>query len=222
MKALIVDDNPINNLILEDILLQLNIDVVASSSIWHAITTYNSGVFDLVITDLVLPDEDGYDLAMHVYSNSRGKVPILSSSINRVEAEFSNIFYGSIFKPFCRKTIFDTVSPIIIASSRSGPIMPDKQISTTKNYTQELIKSANTDLLKVQSSIQVRDFNQAIKTLHRVKGALLTLNSDPNSISSVEKLNYLLTQQHTNINIPPSQTQILISKILHSLSTQST
>ncbi len=222
MKALIVDDNPINNLILEDILLQLDIDVVASSSIWHAIATYNSDDFDLVITDLVLPDEDGYDLAMHVHSNSEGKVPILSSSINQVEADFSGIFYDSIFKPFCRKTICDTLTPLIITYSRSEPTISDKPISTTNKYTQELIMSANTDLLEIQSSIQVKDFSRAIKTLHRLKGALLTLNSDPDSISSVEKLNYLLTQQHSNKNISPSQTQIFISRILHSLPTKIT
>lgn len=92
MKALIVDDNPINNLILKEILLELNIDVVSTLTICNAVSIFNSEHFDLVITDLTLPNESGYDLAMHVYSNSLGKVPVFSSSVDSVENNYLDFF----------------------------------------------------------------------------------------------------------------------------------
>ena len=62
-KILLVDDDPNVNEVLELMLSQIGYDVTAVSHGQEAITLFKQGNYDLVITDLGMPDVSGWDVA---------------------------------------------------------------------------------------------------------------------------------------------------------------
>ena len=222
MKALIVDDSPINNLILKDILLELNIDVVSALSICNAISIFNSEHFDLVITDLTLPNESGYDLAMHVYSNSLGKVPVFSSSVDSVENRYLDIFSGSFFKPFCRQEIIELLRGSNLKSMSLSDVRASQTQLNTEKYLEALIISTNKDLEDVQSHIQQNDFNAAKKVIHKLKGAILTIDPASKALCSLEELHSLFSGSHiSHTDFELIKVEKLLRKVSRTLSQKS-
>ncbi|NOI23441.1 response regulator [Vibrio mediterranei] len=193
IRALIVDDNPINNLILEDILSDLGIDVVVESSVVSAISTFNNSSFNIVITDIVLPSESGYDLAMHVQSNSNGKIPIISSSIEPIENRYEELFSGSITKPFEREHIAQLLTELQL-SSQEFENLPPTATQIINEYAPELISIAKQDASKLKALVRSNDISMSKRALHQLKGAISTIAPDSYAIHHIEKIDQLLTE----------------------------
>ncbi|MFC5077339.1 Sensor protein TorS [Vibrio thalassae] len=193
IKALIVDDNPINNLILKDILSELGITVIAESSVVAAIVKYNSTPFNIVITDIVLPNETGYDLAMHVHANSNGMIPIISSSIEPIESQYKHLFFGNISKPFDR----DSIASLIMTLQFNNQTLETLPATTTQiisKYAPQLISTAKQDASKLKALIKSNDIDMAKRTLHQLKGAIYTIAPESNAIHHIETIDQLLTE----------------------------
>ena len=89
-KVLIVDDVSENRVLLEEMLESLQFDVVSSHDGEDAYIKAKEKVFDIVLTDIVMPILDGYGLLKKLKADSQYRnVPILavSASIMRDEKE---------------------------------------------------------------------------------------------------------------------------------------
>jgi len=63
---LIVDDHPVNRMLLKQQLELLAIDVVAVDSGAAALKLWQNGHFHIIITDCHMPEMDGYELTRHI------------------------------------------------------------------------------------------------------------------------------------------------------------
>ena len=77
---LIIDDEPgISNLIREA-LMRFGYTVATASSGWQALRCLQDTAFDLVVTDMYLPDLDGACVIRHIRRSERPHTPVIGMS----------------------------------------------------------------------------------------------------------------------------------------------
>lgn len=86
LRVLVVEDNPINQLILRDQLVSLGCDVDMVSDGKRALRRWQEGVFDVVLTDVNMPNMSGYELASTLRQMGCN-TPIIGASANAMNNE---------------------------------------------------------------------------------------------------------------------------------------
>lgn len=80
-RILVVDDNPTNVQFLLDLLQMVGFEVHSAAGVTQALAVHAQRPFDLVITDLVMPDRDGFDLIHAIRSGAHAPhTPIIVAS----------------------------------------------------------------------------------------------------------------------------------------------
>src|SRR5690242_15684183 len=95
-----------------------NIDVVAYPDAATALTNIEQGKPDVVITDVIMPDKDGYEVCQHIKQHPRlGNTPVIlmSGVVNRAVAEkaFSVKADELIRKPFQPQDLITRVKHLL-------------------------------------------------------------------------------------------------------------
>ncbi|MBH5319685.1 response regulator [Paenibacillus sp. GSMTC-2017] len=92
-RILAIDDDPVNLTVLKSILNEVKYDIVTATSGEEAIPLLESGIWDLIITDVMMPQMSGYEVTHAVREQySRSELPILlltaRSRMEDIEAGF--------------------------------------------------------------------------------------------------------------------------------------
>lgn len=91
ITVLIVDDHPINRMLLRQQLELLGIHVEAADSGLPALKLWQNRHFDLVITDCHMPDMDGYELSRQIRAIEQQagtkRIPIIAWTANVLSEE---------------------------------------------------------------------------------------------------------------------------------------
>ena len=89
--VLLVDDHPVNRMLLKQQLLLLGLQVESASSGVPALPLWRDGNFDLLITDCHMPEMDGYELTRNIRNierlESRPRMPVLAWTANVLSEE---------------------------------------------------------------------------------------------------------------------------------------
>ncbi len=113
-------------LVIDDEKMILNVIEIALTTVGHkveiaedgkeGITKFDEGIFDLVITDLIMPKIDGSGVVRHIRNSNRKWTPIigLSGSPSLLE----NIDVDSVLaKPFPIKTLLNEIADLASISA---------------------------------------------------------------------------------------------------------
>lgn len=88
LKALVADDNKLNQQVAKLLLEDLNLDVEVVENGLEAVTTFENGQFDIVFLDCQMPELDGY-AAAHVIKKLQEQrethIPIIAMTANALE-----------------------------------------------------------------------------------------------------------------------------------------
>ena len=76
-RILFVDDNKEFLGIASPVLNKAGYDVVTAENGNEAINKFNESSFDAVITDVVMPTTNGYELARHIRNTAGGEAPVV-------------------------------------------------------------------------------------------------------------------------------------------------
>ena len=91
ISLLIVDDHPLNRMLLKQQLGMLGVTVEAAAEGVEALAKYQAGAYDLIITDCHMPEMDGYELTFRIREfekRSGGKrIPIIAWTANVLAEE---------------------------------------------------------------------------------------------------------------------------------------
>src|SRR5215472_7252895 len=103
-----------------------NIDVVAYADAASALPSIEQGNPDVVITDVIMPDKDGYEVCQHIKQHPRlnnTPVILMSGVVNRAVAEkaFSVKADELIRKPFQPQDLITRVKHLLQPSSAKAP-----------------------------------------------------------------------------------------------------
>ena len=122
-KILVVEDDPVNSMILADFLAANGYETVAASSGPEGIERFEQDAPDLMLVDVQLPRQNGFEVVREIKSRPAGKrTPILLMSAvyndrdqtNRT-VQLGTLADGYLSKPFDAAT-FDRVLEEVLSS----------------------------------------------------------------------------------------------------------
>ena len=113
-----IDDSATMREVIKIAFRRENIDVVAYPDAATALTNIEQGKPDVVITDVIMPDKDGYEVCQHIKQHPRlGSTPVIlmSGVVNRAVAEkaFSVKADELIRKPFQPQDLITRVKHLL-------------------------------------------------------------------------------------------------------------
>jgi CheY-like chemotaxis protein len=115
-KILIVDDSRDIRDILSKVLSLMGFEAAVASNGNEALNLFLTNSFDLVLTDLEMPDLDGWTLALHIKDKSPN-TPVVLITGSEKEAVMERLEGSSIdsilFKPFMLEDIQKTVQTLL-------------------------------------------------------------------------------------------------------------
>jgi len=123
-----IDDSATMREVIKIAFRRENIDVVAYPDAASALPSIEQGKPDVVITDVIMPDKDGYEVCQHIKQHPRlGNTPVIlmSGVVNRAVAEkaFSVKADELIRKPFQPQDLITRVKHLL-KSDVSAPAAP--------------------------------------------------------------------------------------------------
>src|SRR4051812_49798845 len=106
-----------------------NIDVVAYADAASALTNIEQSKPDVIITDVIMPDKDGYEVCQHIKQHPRlntTPVILMSGVVNRAVAEkaFSVKADELIRKPFQPQDLITRVKHLLDPAAIAAPVAP--------------------------------------------------------------------------------------------------
>ncbi len=115
-KILIVDDSKDIRDILSKVLSLMGFEAAVASNGNEALNLFLTNSFDLVLTDLEMPDLDGWTLALHIKDKSPN-TPVVLITGSEKEAVMERLEESCIdsilFKPFMLEDIQKTVQTLL-------------------------------------------------------------------------------------------------------------
>jgi CheY-like chemotaxis protein len=120
-KILVVEDDPVNQMILSDFLAANGYETVAASSGPEGIERFEREAPDLMLVDVQLPRKNGFELCREIKSRPTGKTtPILLMSAVYTDRDQSNrtiqlgtLADGYLSKPFDLVHLLTTVRQLL-------------------------------------------------------------------------------------------------------------
>lgn len=111
-SVLVIDDERIILKLLKLALSNYGFDVKTAGSGKEGIEKFETGCFDIVITDMRMPDVDGNAVVRHIRNSNRKFTPVIG--ISGTPWLLENKVFDKIFsKPFPLKKLTDTVSELV-------------------------------------------------------------------------------------------------------------
>lgn len=154
MKIMVVEDNKSSRVMLSDLLMGHGYIVQSAMNGKIALELFKDFVPDLVITDILMPEIDGFDLCRKIKSNSEWThIPLIFYSAtytSRADKELGELMGASkfIIKPQKPVVLFGLIKDVINESSNQLPqttnsannIIDQKQLATVGEKLQKKIK----------------------------------------------------------------------------------
>ena len=112
VSVLVIDDEDFILEVLQCSLVQNGFSVKTASGGREGIEKFERGDFDLVITDIRMPDVDGNSVGRHIRRSKRGRIPIIGIS-GTPWATKDTVFDKILSKPFKLDTLANTVQRLV-------------------------------------------------------------------------------------------------------------
>jgi len=114
-RVLAVDDDPSILAVIKDILGNVGYTVSAVPNGKEALRRLEADTFDLVITDLRMPEMSGPELIAHLHKDpTYSKIPIVVLSSGAESADLAALKVDArVSKPFVPKTLLNAVAALI-------------------------------------------------------------------------------------------------------------
>ncbi|WP_321939969.1 hybrid sensor histidine kinase/response regulator [Paraburkholderia sp. J8-2] len=182
LRVLIAEDNVLNRSLLRDQLSVLGASVLQANNGYEALRTLSNSRVDAVLTDIDMPDMNGFELLreMNTLALDIPVYAISASTRHTVVSEARAMgFADYLTKP---------VSLAVLASIRNGIVSKEKAFHrpspeseipdiprVPSAYASAFLEQAESDLETLESVIAERNVPQLERTLHRTSGTLAVL-----------------------------------------------
>jgi two-component system capsular synthesis sensor histidine kinase RcsC len=177
---LLVDDNPVNRELIQQQLETLGYAVEAAEDGAAALHLWRDGRYSAVLTDINMPNMNGYDLAKEL--RGRGfKMPILAVTATALASEKIQCKRAGItdllLKPLSLETLREALVQHLPRMSHSDA--PAASAPWKSKFPEKVcrvfVESGTRDLDAILHTAQERDQEGLLARIHSLKGALLML-----------------------------------------------
>lgn len=168
-KVLIVDDDPIQLKIAEDMLGRRGVSCTTCLNVREAVKTLGQSEYDIVLTDVQMPDTDGFSLLKLLRNSDIGNSRTIPVAVMTARGDGNTGIYekegfaGCIHKPFNIHTLLTFLSTIMFQI----------RVPQTRNFDFSCLLD-NTDdnghmlsLVVMESEKEIEELRTAIKTGNR-------------------------------------------------------
>lgn len=131
IKVLIVEDNPINQLLVIKLLENQGYEITVAGNGRIALEAYEKQSFDIILMDLQMPELDGYETTRIIrkMEGDKGDIPIVAMTAHTIKGELEkcvNIGMNDyISKPFNASELYQKIE-MIIEKARSSIVGVNK------------------------------------------------------------------------------------------------
>lgn len=119
VKILIVEDNPINQLLVIKVLENQGYDITVAGNGRIALEEFDKQSFDVILMDLQMPELDGYETTRIIrkMSGEKGEIPIVAMTAHTIKGELEKcVSIGMndyISKPFNASELYQKIETIM-------------------------------------------------------------------------------------------------------------
>ncbi|MDF3127728.1 response regulator [Kiritimatiellaeota bacterium B1221] len=206
-RVLVAEDNPINQQVAIGMLKRFDIHADAVASGEEAIYALETLPYDLVLMDVQMPILDGLEATRRIRSGDSqvldSKIPIVAMTANAMEGDRELCLAGGmseyIAKPVSQLELIRVLSlylkpsddvvasqPVLALPESNQPVIGSSfsledelgDLDLVKSIIEEVIASTEAELPDLQTEFARKLFDDAAKTAHRLRGALLNLAAD--------------------------------------------
>ena len=110
-NVLVIDDEQQVSQMLQELLTLSGFNVETAAGGHEGLQIFEQGLFDVVITDILMPGLDGHAVARHIRNSYRPNTPIIAISGTPWLLD-EDEFDSTIPKPFEIKTLLDTIDEL--------------------------------------------------------------------------------------------------------------
>lgn len=208
-EILLIEDNQVNLLYTKNLFIQWNLNVTIAKTISESIKRLTMARYDVIISDVKLPDGNGIDLIRGLQKDSRHvnrKTPviILSGNTSLSGARPNDIEVVSYMtKPFKPNKLAETLSKLFNESIGMPSASPDNSFHSNQNsgYKSEylahlcqlmngnpkhiltmldvFLKQLPKSILELDEAIITENWEQVNYISHTVKSTILTIGISP-------------------------------------------
>ncbi len=166
MRLLIVDDNKVNRYILESLLKLSGYSVVSAENGRQALSLLKQSSFDLVISDILMPEMDGYQLCLSMKMDPvLQHIPVVFYTAAYMDEEDEILARRIGVARFIRKPadadLFIQVIQEVVQEARSmprqGPPRHCDMESVYKLYSQRLVRRLEEKTAELEAALEARD-----------------------------------------------------------------
>lgn len=181
-NVLVVDDDPIQLKIAEDMLGRKGISCKTCMNAREVVAALENSEYDLVLTDVQMPDTDGFGLLRLLRNSDIGNSRTVPVAVMTARGDGNSGIYekegfaGCIHKPFNIHGLLAFLSTVISQTqiSVSGDFNFSRLLENTDDYRHMLslvVTESEKELEELESAIRITDRETMRKTIHRMMPA---------------------------------------------------
>ncbi|GJG96779.1 ATP-binding protein [Cupriavidus pauculus] len=175
MRALVIEDHPVNRELLRDQLALMGVDAVVVASVREALQRFASDMFDIVLTDLSMPGTDGYTLARMLRAQG-ATLPIIAITAHASQDHRDRCIGAGINDVLVKPVTLDQLGLAVGRYVRKGQgDASDRSLLTAPRASRRvlaLLKSSTmASFERVAATSPKWDWDVVADELHSVKGA---------------------------------------------------
>lgn len=179
---LVVDDNAINRDLLSRQVLAQGYQVATATDGKQAIEMIQTGTYDLILLDIIMPEIDGYEVLQWIRSGSWRYIPtIMISALDEIDSVIKCIEMGAadyLAKPF---------NPTLL-KARLGSCLEQKRLRDRESSYLEQLARANAEISKLNSCLQAENtrLSAELEVTQRLQTMLLPKEKELSQIEDLE------------------------------------
>ncbi|MGE8189649.1 ATP-binding protein [Pseudomonas sp. NPDC086278] len=196
LRILVAEDNPINQGILKEQLEEIGCFVTLASDGQQALQAWESGTFDVVLTDVNMPFLNGYQLT-EALRKAGVEIPIIGVTANAMREEGERCRAAGMtswmVKPLSLSTLRerllktslpdDIQAPVVTASSVKAKGYTPEPIALSAGMRSLFLSTMRQDIAATRSAMVDHDPQRVREKLHGLCGALAVVQAS--ELSSV-------------------------------------
>lgn len=188
-NVLVVDDDPIQLKIAEDMLGRRGISCKTCMNVCEVVAALGSSEYDLVLTDVQMPDTDGFGLLRLLRNSDIGNSRTIPVAVMTARSDENSGIYekegfaGCIHKPFNIHELLVFLSIIVSRTqvSVSGDFDFSSLLENTDDYCHMLslvVMESEKELVEMESADRITDRETMRKIIHRMMPVWEMLGKD--------------------------------------------
>ncbi|MNZ39273.1 Sensor histidine kinase RcsC [compost metagenome] len=185
LRVLVAEDNPINQLLLREQLEQLGCSVILAANGQEALQHWSPGAFDALLTDVNMPQMNGYELARTLRQRD-AQLPIIGVTANAMREEGERCMAVGmnawLVKPMSLRTLHNGLRKLcggaaLALIEPSAAAEGEDRIQVSPRMQGLFIRTMRQDIQGMREAMEQGDLGNARQVVHRLRGALAVVQA---------------------------------------------